>query len=494
MRPSSSKSPAPALLWLRRDLRLQDNPALAAAAATGAAVIPVFIDDEPKLGGAARWWRGRSLAALGAAFDAIGSRLTLRQGDALDHLMSLIDETGARDLHFNRRFEPAGLADDARIVTELRARGIEVHEHGGNRLHQPWALKTLKGDPFRVFTPFWRRLAESYEAPPRHAQPRRLAAPDRWPRSGTLDDLQVTAPWSTGMAAHWRPGEAGALALMDQVKAKLPDYGANRDRPDRSGTSRLSPHLAWGEISVHEIWRRLATEGDPAQNGFLRELGWRDFNTHLLYHFPKLPTRNWNAQFDRFPFETSADTLTAWQQGLTGFPIVDAGMRELWQTGWMHNRVRMIVASFLIKDLLTDWRTGQAWFWDTLVDAELAQNAGNWQWVAGSGADAAPYFRVFNPTTQSLKFDPDGAYIRKWVPELAGLPTKFIHDPASAPLEVLRGAGLALGRDYPRPIVDHAVARQRALAIYKSVTRGGEGLGADAAAPTKPRRQRELFS
>ena len=494
MRPSKIKSPAPALVWLRRDLRLLDNPVLAAAAASGMAVIPVFIDDEPQLGGAARWWRGRSLAALGNALDAIGSKLTLRRGDALDHLMSLVDETGAREIHFNRRFEPAGLADDARIMTDLRGRGIEVHEHDGNRLHQPWSLKTLKGDPFRVFTPFWRRLAESYRAPPRHDRPGNLTAPMRWPGSDHIAAFHVKAPWSVGMANHWQPGEAGALALMDKVHEKLPEYGANRDRPDRSGTSRLSPHLAWGEISVHEIWRRLATDGAPLQNGFLRELGWRDFNTHLLYHFPRLPTQNWNAQFDSFPFETSTDKLTAWQRGLTGFPLVDAGMRELWQTGYMHNRVRMIAASFLLKHLMIDWRTGEKWFWDTLVDADLAQNAGNWQWVAGSGADAAPYFRVFNPTTQSIKFDPDGAYIRKWIPELASLPTRFIHEPASAPLDVLVNAEVALGRDYPLPIVDHAAARLRALALYKSVTRGGGEPDIDESQPASPRRQRELFS
>lgn len=472
---------APILLWLRRDLRLSDNPALAAAAATGNPLIPVFVDEEEvryprrngvcrrKIGGASSWWRGRSLIALAAAFERCGSKLVLRHGSALDQLLALVEETGARQIHFNRRFEPHDLAQDAAIVNELGSRGIEVLEHEGNHLHEPWALKTLTGDPFRVFTPFWRRLVKSYRPPAKYAAPKSLATPSVWPNSARLADFQVTAPWATRMNDHWEPGEAGAFALMEALRGKLTDYGSHRDRPDIAGTSRLSPHLAWGEISVHDIWRRLADDGNPVENGFLRELGWRDFNTHLLYHFPKLPAENWSPLFNSFPFERSAHHLAAWQKGLTGYPIVDAGMRELWATGWMHNRVRMIAASFLIKDLLTDWREGQAWFWDTLVDADLAQNAGNWQWVAGSGADAAPYFRIFNPTTQGIKFDPNGSYVRRWVPELRQLPTKFIHEPAVAPHADLAAAGIALGRDYPAPIVDHAEARLRALALYRGL-------------------------
>lgn len=493
MPPSTSTLPPPTLVWLRRDLRLLDNPALAAAAASGQPIIPVFIDDEnaagPRLGGATRWWRGRSLAALCTALEERGSRLTLRKGGVLDDLLALVRETGADSVHINRRFEPRDLAEDAQIITQLRGIGIEIHEHLGNRLHEPWALKTLKGDPFRVFTPFWRRLAESYQAPRQRPMPKSLAAPAAWPESAKLIDFQVTAPWTAGMAAHWQPGEIGALALMAKLKEKLPEYDEHRNRPDLDGTSRLSPHLAWGEISVHDIWRRLADAGQPAQNAFLRELGWRDFNTHLLYHFPKLPEQSWNAQFADFPFVKPDRELVAWQQGLTGYPIVDAGMRELWSTGWMHNRVRMIVASFLIKDLLIDWRLGQAWFWDTLVDADLAQNAGNWQWVAGSGADAAPYFRIFNPITQGIKFDPDGSYIKHWVPELARLPTALLHDPASAAPDLLARYGVHLGKNYPRPIVDHAEARQRALATYKSLPRPGA-----TEAPERARSIRELHN
>ncbi|WP_374381486.1 deoxyribodipyrimidine photo-lyase [Dongia sp.] len=468
------KSTAPTLLWLRRDLRLHDNPALGAAIAAGSPVIPIYIDDEPKLGGAARWWRGRSLEALGRSLQRIGSRLILRQGPALPALTDLVRETGAVRLSFNRRFEPRGLNADAEIVTHFRSVGLEVIESNGNRLHEPWALKTLKGDPFRVFTPFWRRLAESYRPPQPVATPSKLPAPATWPSSADLTDFAVAATWAAGMNDNWKPGEASALVRLDALPQKVATYAAQRDLPGIDGTSRLSPHLAWGEISVHEIWRRLGGS-DTAQNAFLRELGWRDFNSHLLYHYPRLPVDNWNRQFDGFPFQNPGADFTAWCRGQTGFPIVDAGMRELFATGWMHNRVRMITASFLIKDLLIDWREGEKWFWDTLVDADLAQNAGNWQWVAGCGADAAPYFRIFNPTTQSEKFDPQGTYVRKWLPELAQLPSTLIHAPATAPSTELSKAGIILGKTYPLPIVDHAKARARALALYKTLGGGQTG-------------------
>ncbi len=464
-----SKKEPPNLVWLRRDLRLADNPALSFAAATGRAVIPFFVDDERHLGGAARWWRGRSLAALAADLEARGSRLILRQGDALDQIMSLAELTKVGALHFNRRLEPQGLSVDAKIVTALRAAGVETVEHHGNRLHEPWALKTLKGDPFRVFTPFWRRLAENYRPPVPCPIPSKLTAPLSWPHSIDTAALEERAPWTAGMTTQWRPGEAGAQAMFQRLTGKLADYGTHRDRPDIEGTSRLSPHLAWGEISVHDLWRKLARDSAAVENGFLRELGWRDFNSHLLYHFPRLPVQSWNAQFDGFPFHENPQQFAAWCKGLTGYPIVDAGMRELWTTGWMHNRVRMIVASFLIKDQLIDWREGEKWFWDTLVDADLAQNAGNWQWVAGSGADAAPYFRIFNPTTQGIRYDPEGTYVRRWVPELAKLPAKIIHAPAAAAFSDLSAANVRLGRDYPWPVIDHAKARERALATYKAL-------------------------
>jgi deoxyribodipyrimidine photo-lyase len=458
----------PHIVWLRRDLRLDDNPALAAAAASGSPVIPLFVlDPVEEIGGAARWWRGRSLATLDASLRALGSRLIVREGRSLDQIMRVLVETGATHLHFNQRYEPVGLRIDAEIVTEARCIGLEVHEHPGNRLHEPWALKTLKGDSFRVFTPFWRRLAADYRAPRGWPKPKELAGPAAWPDSLPPAAAAEQAHWTTSLAAQWQPGEAGATDLLERLDGKIGAYVDARDLPASDGTSRLSPHLAWGEVSVHAIWRRYASE-NPGEHAFLRELGWRDFNSHLLYHFPELPTRNWNARFDNFPWAPTKEAFRSWRRGLTGYPIVDAGMRQLWQTGWMHNRVRMIAASFLIKDLLIDWRWGERWFRDTLVDADLAQNAGNWQWVAGSGADAAPYFRIFNPTTQSAKFDPNGDYIRRFVPELTNLPAPHIHAPELAPASVLSNAGITLGRDYPRPLVDHAKARDRALSLYQS--------------------------
>jgi deoxyribodipyrimidine photo-lyase len=468
---------APLLLWLRRDLRLADNPALDAAARSGQPVIPVFIRPRPgrtkdvygEIGAASAWWCGHSLAAMTASLKALGSDLILRSGGAPEVLVALIQETGATALAFNRTLEPAEIATDIAVMRAAQDQGITVLDQPGNHLHEPWRLKTGTGGNFKVFTPFWKRLAAEYRPPEAIPAPQRLAAPKAWPESEALAAWQVTDPWSAGMAASWRPGEAGAEALLARFVSTCAEYSERRDRPDWEGTSRFSPHLAWGEISAHEIWRRLhGALGDRALP-FLRQLGWRDFCAHLLYHFPDLPGRVWNPRFERFPFVEDAKLLHAWERGLTGYPIVDAGMRQLWVTGWMHNRVRMITASLLIKDMMIDWRQGEAWFWDTLVDADLAQNAGNWQWVAGSGADAAPYFRIFNPVTQSRKFDPDGAYIKRWVPELAKLDAKLIHAPwEAAPLDLAQG-GVVLGRDYPQPVVDHAVARDRALAAYAAL-------------------------
>jgi deoxyribodipyrimidine photo-lyase len=453
----------PILLWLRRDLRLKDNPALAATVATGRPVVAVFVRPEPdEIGGASAWWRGRSLAALAEDLAARGSRLVLRSGAADKVLSALAQETDAAALAFNQSLEPGQIATDQAVMRVLGDRGIEILEHRANRLHDPWTAKTKTGGPFKVFTPFWRKLAAEYRSPARHNAPKHLQAPKHWPKGEDVADWQVTARWASGFGDAWTPGEDGAESRMKGLLRTAADYPAERDRPDHEGTSRLSPHLAWGEIGVHEIWRRLDTKLGAEATPFLRQLGWRDFNSHLLYHFPKLPTEAWSAKFARFPFRRDAKGLRAWQRGLTGYPIVDAGMRQLWTTGWMHNRVRMIVASFLIKDQLIDWRQGEAWFWDTLVDADLAQNAGNWQWVAGSGADAAPYFRVFNPVGQSRKFDPDGAYIRRWVPELAKVKDGAVHAPWEADVSV---------KGYPAPIVDHAKARERALAAYKKMRR-----------------------
>lgn len=451
----------PILLWLRRDLRLKDNPALVAAAKSGRPVLPVFIrSTKEEIGGASAWWRGRSLAALARDLAARGSRLILRTGTAEKVLAALAQETQASALVFNQNHEPGQIAEDQAVMRALGAGGISIIECRANRLHDPWLLKTKTGGSFKVFTPFWNRLAAEYRPPTRHVAPKVLRSPKRWPKSETFKAWQVTARWTKGFEEAWLPGEAGAEKRLRRLLLTAKDYPTKRDRPDHEGTSKLSPHLAWGEISVHEIWRRLDAKLGAKAKPFLRQLGWRDFNSHLLYHFADLPTQPWTEKFRHFPFRRDAMGLTAWQRGLTGYPIVDAGMRQLWATGWMHNRVRMITASFLIKDQMIDWRLGEAWFWETLVDADLAQNAGNWQWVAGSGADASPYFRIFNPVGQSRKFDPEGDYIRRWVPELADVAGDAVHAPWEADLRV---------KGYPPPIVDHAQARLRALAAYRKI-------------------------
>ena len=466
---------APRIVWFRHDLRLADNAAIGAAAADDAPIIPLFIDDESarrKLGGASKWWRGRSLSALDGSLRAIGSRLIIRRGAPDDVLGELLIETGATAVYFNLRRD--GMGDDAATIERLRARSVEVGTFDANYLHDPHHLRTAGGGGFKVFTPFWNRLSGQYRPPTASATPKRLRAPANWPKSLSLSDLQVTDAWTRPIANSWQPGESAARARLAEFADEIAaDYATLRDRPDRDGTSRLSPHLAWGEISVHEIWRHLTRKLGGKAMPFLRELGWRDFNMHLLQDFPDLSWRPIQPKFAAFPAKDDEATLRAWQRGLTGYPIVDAGMRQLWRTGWMHNRVRMIVGSFLVKDLLIPWQRGEEWFWDTLVDADPAQNAGNWQWIAGCGADAAPFFRVFNPVLQGEKFDPNGRYVRQWLPELAKLPDAVIHQPWKAMPNQLAAAGLKLGRSYPFPVVDHAKARQLALAAYQRI-RGGE--------------------
>lgn len=478
----------PIIVWLRSDLRLADNPALTAAANSGAPVIPLFIreedaDDPWLLGGASRWWLNGSLERLGEALAELGSPLVLRSGRPAEVLDAVLAETGARTVLWNRRYAPAAIARDRAIKEALKARAIATHSHNAGLLFEPWAVQTKAGTPFKVFTPFWRHL-QGLPVPSRPLpSPERLTSPAAPVTSETLANwgLLPTAPdWAGGLRATWTPGEVAARErLADFLEGPVAAYATDRDRPDHDGTSRLSPHLAFGEIGPRAIWHaaRHAADAHPERaegaTSLLRELAWREFNHHLLHAVPDLPAVPLDRRFAAFPWRDDAAGLAAWRRGRTGYPIVDAGMRQLWETGWMHNRVRMIVGSFLIKDLLLPWQEGQAWFWDTLVDADLANNAGNWQWVAGCGADAAPFFRVFNPTLQGEKFDPDGAYVRRFVPELARLPARWIHKPWQAPDVVLREAGLRLGRDYPRPIVDHGAARDRALAAYEEVKRSG---------------------
>lgn len=476
--------PAPVIVWFRQDLRLADNPALSAAAGTGAPVIPLFVwEDDPAdtwpPGAATRWWLHGSLTALAADLAGVGAPLVLRRGSPAAVLDALIAETGAGAVLWNRRYEPAARTRDEAIKATLKARGLRVESFNGALLFEPWTVRTKTGEPYRVFTPFWKACLALPEPPAPLPAPAHLTAPATLPASEDLADWRLlpTAPdWAGGLRETWTPGEAGARRrLADFLGGPVTVYKAERDRPDRESVSRLSPHLHAGEIGPRQVWHaaRHAASVFPERaagvDAFLREVGWREFSVSLLHTLPALPETPLDARFARFPWRDDPAGLAAWQRGLTGYPIVDAGMRQLWHSGWMHNRVRMIAASFLIKDLLIPWQAGQAWFWDTLVDADLANNAASWQWVAGCGADAAPYFRIFNPVLQGEKFDPAGSYVRRWVPELATLPESWLHKPWEAPPAVLAGAGVRLGHTYPRPLVDHAAARERALAALDTI-------------------------
>jgi len=449
----------PILVLFRHDLRLDDNRALSAAAETGRPVIPVFVHDElspgtRRLGAARRWWLHHGLVALGDSLAALGSRLTIVSGAMADVVPALAATTGADAVLWNRRYDGAGRAADTAMKARLKDAGLAAESFDGWLLHEPFRLRTGAGRPFRVFTPFYRALRAAGEPRPPADAPDRLVAPARFPSGlapSDLDLLPLQPGWADGLAAAWTPGEAGALANLGRfLDDGLAFYAGRRDHPALAATSRLSPHLANGEISPHRLWHAVATASAPLpdREKFLAELGWREFAWHLLYHQPDLAFRNHDPAFDAFPWRADAAGLRAWCRGRTGFPLVDAGMRQLWTTGWMHNRVRMVAASFLVKHLLIDWRLGEAWFWDTLVDADHASNPANWQWVAGSGADAAPYFRIFNPTLQGQRFDPDGAYVRSHVGALADAPAAAIHRP---------------GHHAPA-VVDHDAARLRALA------------------------------
>jgi deoxyribodipyrimidine photo-lyase len=474
----------PVIVWFRQDLRLADNPALAAAVDSGRPVLPLFVlDDETpgawRPGGASRWWLHHSLAALADDLAARGAPLLLRQGRADAVLPELVSGTGAGAVLWNRCYEPFAVARDHHIKAVLKDAGVDTRSFNAALLCEPWQAETGAGGPYKVFTPYWKSVSAGLAPPPPGPAPGPIAGLVDAPGGDALDDwglLPAKPDWAGGLRETWRPGEAGARArLAAFLDDDLAAYAEDRDRPDLSVTSRLSPHLHWGEIGPRQIWHAVQHRADSAKGAqirttivrFLAEIGWREFAHHLLFHYPDLPEANWKSDFDGFAWRDDPAGLRAWQRGRTGYPLVDAGMRELWATGWMHNRVRMVAASFLVKHLLIDWRAGEAWFWDTLVDADLANNAAGWQWVAGCGADAAPYFRIFNPIAQGEKFDPDTAYIRRWVPELAGLPDTWVHRPWDAPDDVCDAAGFVKGESYPAPIVDHGTARERALAAYR---------------------------
>jgi deoxyribodipyrimidine photo-lyase len=468
------------IVWLRRDLRLADSPALRAAAATGGPVIPVFVLDDAadgrwRIGAAARWWLHHSLKALGAAYRARGTRLRLRRGDSIDALVRLAHQVRAGMVLWNRMPESGADERESALAARLKAEGIGCQAFDDGLLYAPEAITTQTGDGFRVFTPFWRACLRA--SPPRPPAPAPTRLTDHAADIGG-DDLDAWGlipskpDWAAEFLRDWTPGESGAQARLARfLDHALPGYSERRDRPDLEATSRLAPHLHWGEISPRQVWHAIGAVDAPAadRGKFLSELGWREFNHHLLARVPSLPERSLDQRFNRFAWREDDAAFRAWSRGRTGVPIVDAAMRQLWRTGWMHNRMRMVVASFLVKHLMQPWQRGAAWFWDTLVDADLANNAANWQWVAGCGADAAPYFRIFNPVRQSERFDPEGDYVRRYVPELAELPARWIHEPHRAPRDVLDRAGVRLGDTFPRPIVDLAMGRRRALAAYDSL-------------------------
>jgi len=469
-----------AVVWFRQDLRLLDNPALYYAATEHRHIIPLYILDDtlPRaLGGAQHWWLHHSLVALQNQLHELGAHLILRRGDPLEILSELSKEQSIAALYWNRCYEPAIIARDMEIKNKLSAQGLQVKSYNGSLLHEPWQITNQQGNYFKIFTAYWKSCCQraiDTNLLPIPPLKQKITLTGESLSSWNL--LPSKPNWATGLQQTWQPGELQAQKMLDLfVTTKLKGYATQRDIPAENATSLLSPYLHFGEISLKQIWQAAKTaelfDSSLVKDceRFLAELGWREFSYYLLYHFPKLSEKNYQKKFDQFAWSNNAKLLTCWQKGQTGFPIVDAGMRELWQTGYMHNRVRMIVASFLTKHLLIDWRLGAEWFLDTLIDADLANNSMNWQWVAGSGVDAAPYFRIFNPILQGEKFDPEGLYVRRWVPELVNLPDKYIHKPWLASTQLLQTVGLTLGVNYPNPIVEHAKARALALAKYKNL-------------------------
>lgn len=468
---------APSIVWFRDELRLEDHPALAKATVAGGPVLPVHVwpeRGEDVRGGNQQAWALRSLEHLDKCLRARGSRLLLLRGRAKEVLPMLCRKTGATRVFLNHAYDSASLAQESAVADGLRAMSVELLRAAGNVLHAPVAVQSTSGRPFRVFTPFWKHCQRGLEPAVPVPAPDTLAPPPRWPASVALGTLakELRPPTLHGA---WQPGEAGAWSALHAFLADaVQDYHEARDRPDRPGTSRLSPHLHFGEISARQVFHaaRATLLGEADERGaeaYLRQLYWREFAIHLLFHEPQTTDQPLAREFNRFPWKDDPAAFDRWKTGTTGYPYIDAAMRELLHTGWMHNRARMAVASFLVKDLLIPWQRGAEWFWQTLVDADPANNTLGWQWVAGCGADAAPFFRIFNPVKQGEKFDPQGVYIRKWVPELERLPDKHLHAPWLTPPAVLQAADIRLGKDYPLPIVDHANARDTALNAYRRI-------------------------
>ena len=470
-------SAKPTLLWFRKDLRLADNPALARAIEAGGPVIPVFIRapgeaGEWPPGAASRWWLHEALKCFAAQWTSLGGTLILQQGESLDTLRDLVRKTGAERVYWNRRYEEPLRTLDSTIKKALRADGIETESFNASLINEPHTVRTGNGDPYKVYTPYWKNVSLREIEAPIEVDLEAIRFPKHFPRSVPLASLKLLpkVPWDRGFPTHWEPGEAAATRRLDAfLDGPVEAYQRDRDRPDHDGTSSLSPYLHWGHIGPRQVAQALRLKHDLRQSGpltFLKEIYWREFAYHVLYHFPETPAQPLRPEYADFPWRPDPAGLQAWKDGRTGYPIVDAGMRQLWQTGWMHNRVRMIVSSLLVKHLLQDWRHGAEWFWDTLVDADLASNTLGWQWSGGCGADAAPFFRVFNPIIQGKKFDPRGDYVRLYLPELEKLDTTHLHEPWNAPPAELHAAGIAFGDTYPAPIIDHKAGRERALAAF----------------------------
>lgn len=460
------------VVWLRQDLRIEDHPALVEASKRGV-VIPLYIWDPEDnsdwpMGAASRWWLHHSLKSLEADFKAIGLKLIIRIGKPLEVIEEILSEAGATALFWSRCYEPHSIVSAASVMAHFKAKGVDVKSFNASLLYEPWTIANKQGKPYQVFTPFWKACLAAQQPPQPLEAPSHLTKPPVNLPSATIDSLGLLPKihWDSGISKMWSPGAQSAKRQLEAfANGKIIEYEEARDYPAVNGVSKISPHLHFGEISPRMIWHAICRKyaQDASCAVYLRQLGWREFAHHLLYHYPKTPLTPLKSDFLGFRWNQDPPKLKAWQKGATGYPFVDAGMRELWATGWMHNRVRMVVGSFLVKDLGITWVEGAHWFWDTLVDADLANNTLGWQWVAGCGADAAPYFRIFNPMTQGEKFDGNGDYIRRWVPELARLPNRWIHRPWEAPTDILAAAGVDLGITYPFPIVDHAKARAEAL-------------------------------
>ncbi len=471
------------ILWFRLDLRLKDNWALNAAMESGYPILPLYIDYEAqkpdwKVQGASAWWLHQALNSLQQNLNFFSSRLIIAKGDPLHCFEAYGQHYDIKAIYAGRRYEPFEQTLETKLSASLKAKGIPLRLFNNSLLHEPDTIKNKAGQAFQVFTPFWKHCLSLQKDSPQSLDLKSLQNPSKWPESLSIDHLKLLpkTTWYTDIQNSWDASEKGAhKALKRFLEEVLKDYESKRDYPDTEGTSRLSPYLHYGQLSPRYIWQKIQSlqlKNSSSVSKYLAELGWREFAYHLLHHFPATPHQPLRSAYQNFPWVKNPTHLEAWKKGQTGYPIVDAGLRQLWQTGWMHNRVRMIVASFLVKHLLLPWQEGARWFWDTLVDADLASNTLGWQWVSGCGADAAPYFRIFNPILQGEKFDPKGHYIKKYLPILSEINETYIHQPWNAPPSTLRHAGIELGENYPLPLVDHAFARTRALNALEEVAGG----------------------